>query len=97
MTKLGQDLIESAKEALRFAEGEEVPGVRVFDVPAPDVAAIRKRLGLPQAKFAERFDLSAATVRDREQGRRVPDRTARALLRAIDRDPEAVAKALRAA
>jgi len=59
-----------------------------------DVAAIRKRLKLTQAGFAARFGLSVATVRDWEQGRRVPDRPARVLLAVIAQNPEAVEQAV---
>jgi putative transcriptional regulator len=93
MTTFGQRLIESAREARAIARGEVAPA-RIFVPPDIDVAAIRKRLGLSQAKFAQRFGLSPATLRDWEQGRRRPDRTARTLLTVIDRDPEAVARAL---
>ena len=93
MTKLGQDLIQSAHEALAIAKGE-MPAARVVESGDVDVAAIRKRLGLSQARFAARFGLSAATVRDWEQHRRSPDRIARTLLRVIDRSPEAVEQAL---
>jgi putative transcriptional regulator len=54
-----------------------------------DVAAIRTRLGLSQAQFARRFGVSVGTVRGWEQGRRVPDGPARALLRVIAAEPEA--------
>lgn len=93
MSKFGQELVESASEALAIARGERVPA-RVYTPPEVDVAAIRRRLRLSQAKFAARFGLSAATVRDWEQGRRRPDRIARALLIVIDREPEAVVRAL---
>jgi DNA-binding transcriptional regulator YiaG len=59
-----------------------------------DVAGLRARLGLSQAEFARRFGLDVDTVQNWEQGRTSPDRTARALLRAIDGAPEAVAAAL---
>ena len=91
MTKLGTDLIQSAKEALAIAKGEIAPARLVEDI---DVAAIRKRMGLSQVRFAARFGLSAATVRDWEQRRRRPDRTARTLLTVIDKNPSAVEKAL---
>jgi putative transcriptional regulator len=93
MTKFGQELLESAHEAVAIARDEMKPA-RAFSVTGPDVAAIRKKLGLSQDKFAKRFGLSAATVRDWEQGRRQPDAPARNLLRVIDYAPETVERAL---
>jgi putative transcriptional regulator len=95
MTGFGRDLIESANEALAIARGEAAPA-RVLKPASIDVAKIRKRLGLSQQKFAERFGLSAALVRDWEQKRRNPDQAARTLLAVISRNPEAVAQALAA-
>lgn len=61
-----------------------------------DVAAIRAKTGLSQDRFARAFQISPHTLRNWEQGRRVPEGPARALLLAIDRDPEAVMRALAA-
>lgn len=58
------------------------------------VRRIRERSGLSQDKFGERFGIPPATLRDWEQGRREPDATARTLLRVIDADPDAVARAV---
>ena len=96
MTTFGQDLIASAREALAIAQGEIEPA-RAFVPPDVDVAAIRKRSGLSQARFAQRFGFSAAAVRDWEQRRRRPDPAARTLLIVIDREPQAVERALRVA
>jgi putative transcriptional regulator len=63
-------------------------------IPGPDVRAIRERLGLSQEAFAERFQLSLRTLQDWEQKRRVPEGPARVLLRVIEREPEAAARAL---
>ena len=49
---------------------------------------------LSRQKFVDRFGLDARAVQEWEQGRRIPDRAARVLLTVIDRDPEAVARAL---
>jgi putative transcriptional regulator len=95
MTGFGKDLMESAHEALAIARGDAAPA-RVVRPASIDVAKIRKRLGLSQQKFAERFGLSAALVRDWEQKRRNPDQAARTLLAVISRNPEAVAQALAA-
>jgi putative transcriptional regulator len=93
MSKFGKELVQSAREALAIAEGRMKPA-RVIAPRAIDVAAIRKRLGLSQGKFASRFGLSAATVRDWEQGRRIPDRIATNLLLVIEHAPETVEEAL---
>jgi putative transcriptional regulator len=93
MTKFGDELLQSAKEALEIAKGEAIPP-RALAFDAPDPALIRKKLKLSQSKFAERFGLPPATVRDWEQGRRRPDAPARALLKVIDYAPETVARAV---
>jgi DNA-binding transcriptional regulator YiaG len=59
-----------------------------------DVATIRAKTGLSQERFAKAFHISPHTLRNWEQGRRVPEGPARALLMAIDRDPQAVMRAL---
>ena len=76
MSKFGKELVQSAKEALAIARGEAEPA-GIYVPSDVDVAAIRKRLGLSQAKFAERFGFSASAVRDWEQHRRRPDSAAR--------------------
>ena len=52
------------------------------------VKVLRQRLGMTQAEFAQAFHLPITTLRDWEQHRSVPDAPARALLLAIERDPE---------
>jgi len=89
----GQELIESAREALAIAEGISQPGA-VFTPESIDVATLRKSLGLSQSRFAERYCLPVSTIRDWEQGRRRPDRAAFLLLRLIEAEPELVAKTL---
>jgi putative transcriptional regulator len=68
------------------------PKVRIM-VPT-DVKAIRAKFGLSQEKFAKTFALNLATLRDWEQERRMPHGPARTLLQIIDREPEAVRRAL---
>jgi putative transcriptional regulator len=57
---------------------------------------LRRALGLTQEEFAVRFQIPLGTLRDWEQGRAEPDQTARAYLKAIAGDPEAVQRALQA-
>ena len=62
----------------------------------PNPREIRARLHLTQEQFAERFHLRLGTIRDWEQGKKQPDSAAKVLLRVIDKDPEAVERALAA-
>ena len=54
------------------------------------VRLARERMGLSQGGFAERMRLPAATLRDWEQGRRMPDAAAITLLRLAAGAPQAI-------
>src|SRR6185295_5183449 len=58
------------------------------------VKVLRQRLGMTQVEFAQTFGLPISTLRDWEQGRSTPDAPARALLRAIEREPETMRRLL---
>ena len=58
------------------------------------VKLIRHKLGLTQAEFARAYRVPLTTLRDWEQHRSTPDAPARALLIAIERDPEALRRLL---
>jgi putative transcriptional regulator len=55
---------------------------------------VRKRLGLSQAEFSERIDVPLETIRNWEQGKRCPTGAAKALLKVLDKAPEAALAAL---
>jgi len=55
---------------------------------------VRRRLGFSQAEFATRIDVSLETIRNWEQGKRSPTGAAKALLKVLDRAPEAALAAL---
>jgi putative transcriptional regulator len=63
---------------------------------APNPREIRRRLGLTQEEFARRFQIAVGTLRDWEQGVHLPDSTAKAYLRVIEQNPNAVLQALQA-
>jgi len=63
----------------------------------PNVKKLRDRLGLTQEAFAATYRIPIGTLRDWEQGRKLPDAPARAYLTVIARNPEAVADLLREA
>jgi putative transcriptional regulator len=95
MSKLGQRLIAAAREGRAIVRGEADPATyRVYVPSEVDVRRIRRQLGLSQDEFAARFGLSAATVREWEQDRRKPEGAARVLLTVIEKEPEAVTRAL---
>lgn len=62
--------------------------------PVPRARTLRRALGLTQEEFATRYQIPIGTLRDWEQGRAEPDQPARAYLKAIAGDPEAVRRAL---
>ncbi len=94
MSKFGKRLIRAAKEVRAIARGEITSGFVVHVPEEVDVKALRKRLGYSQSEFSRRFGFSIDALQDWEQHRRTPDRTARILLTVIDREPEAVTRAL---
>ena len=58
------------------------------------VRRVRRKVGLSQTAFARRIGVPVDTVRNWEQGKRLPRGPARALLRIIDRAPELALAAL---
>ena len=83
------------KETVSISKDEADPASYRVHVPADlNVRRIRDNLGLTQKAFAARFGFPIGTVRDWEQGRRGPETSARVLLTVIDREPEAVRRAL---
>ena len=98
MSEVGEGILRGLEQALAFIDGTGDESQYVVHIPAEiDVKAIRGRLRLTQQEFAIRFGFSVNTVRHWEQGRRVPEGPTRAYLMVIDREPEAVQKALRIA
>lgn len=55
---------------------------------------VRKRLGLSQAEFSQRINVPLETIRNWEQGKRCPTGAAKALLKVLDKAPEAALAAL---
>ena len=91
-----EKIMAGLEDALAYAGGDSSRGtaheVIVADV---DITHLREKLGLSQDRIAALFGLSPRTVRNWEQGVRHPEGPARVLLQVIDREPEAVMRALR--
>jgi putative transcriptional regulator len=96
MSAAGKSILTGLQDALAYAQGNITRGdAHTVHIPeAVDVKAIRKRLGLTQAAFAQRYGFELSSVRNWEQGRRQPEGPARLLLVVIDKEPEAVHRAL---
>jgi putative transcriptional regulator len=98
-----ESLLETAR-TLRRRRRERVARLVGLERPRPartpaapepvDAREIRRLTGLSQAQFAELLGIELATLRNWEQGRRLPTGPARALLRAIRSNPIEVIKAL---
>ena len=96
-----ESMLESAR-TLRRRRRERVarmlgirdPAARPAPADEIDVRAVRRLTGLSQARFAELIGIELATLRNWEQGRRQPTGPARALLRAVRKDPVGVLTAL---
>ena len=78
-------------------EGDKAGSRRnAIAVEPTDVRALHAGLGLTQAEFEALFGVSVHTLRNWEQGRRNPEGPACALLKVIEKDPEAALRALAA-
>jgi putative transcriptional regulator len=75
---------------LTDAELERLRGAR-------RVREVRAHTGLSQATFAQTFHINVSRLRDLEQGRTQPDSAVLAYLAVIDKEPDAVRRALDAA
>lgn len=85
----------SITQAGEIRRGDRAPSRTTTFRPA-DIRAVREKLGQTQEEFASMIGVSTGTLRNWEQGRRLPDGPARALLRVAAKNPKAVAAALSA-
>ncbi|MBS0274859.1 MAG: helix-turn-helix domain-containing protein [Proteobacteria bacterium] len=85
------EIATGLSEAVGYLNGDA--GRALFKAHIPDeidVAAVRKKTGLTQERFANIYGFSPATIRDYEQKRRTPDSAVRAYLMVIDANGELV-------
>ena len=80
MTKTTIDELVGAIQEMGAVHRGERKAARSTQVTRMDVAAIRRGMRLTQAEFASVMGISLGTLRNWEQGRRNPDRTASVLL-----------------
>ncbi|HVP20933.1 MAG TPA: helix-turn-helix domain-containing protein [Anaerolineaceae bacterium] len=92
--ELFAELAASVKEGGAILRGEK-EAARTFHLDPLDIKHIRESYHLTQEKFAAMLGISVRTLRNWEQGRRVPEGPAMVLLRVADKHPEAVLDAIR--
>jgi len=85
-----EDLLASVKDMGKHMRGEKVEGVVVREFPEPDVKAIRERTGLSQTRFAFLIGVRPKTLQNWEQRRVRPAGPARALLKIVEANPQAL-------
>lgn len=88
-----KDLLKSIDQARKIHAGKMKPS-RVSKFHPIVVTNIRRKLGVSQAKFAHIIGVSIDTLQNWEQGRRMPEGPALALLKVAETNPGAVIKAL---
>ena len=79
---IGTEILDGLREIKSGEHG------RVINIP--DVAEIRAKTRLSQARFAQLLGVSVRTLQDWEQGRRSPSGAARTLLMIAARNPHAI-------
>jgi putative transcriptional regulator len=89
------NLVKSIKQAGQIKKGI-IPPSRKFEFSPLDIKKIRGKLQKSQSEFALMIGVSVSTLQNWEQGRRMPEGPARALLKIALENPKAVAKALEA-
>jgi putative transcriptional regulator len=95
LPKAGQRLIESAGQALAFAQGQAIKADHRVHIPEEiDVKKIRQKFHMNQARFAKHFGFCICTLQEWEQGRSVPRGVAKHFLIVLNKEPEAVRRAL---
>lgn len=93
-TELGLEIEAGLREAIAHRRGEiALEGRLVNPMPADRVKAIRKSVAKSPKEFERRFGVPARTLEGWEQGRKL-DVAGRILLTVIEKDPEAVERAL---
>lgn len=92
--ELFAELVASVKEGASILKGEK-EAARSVHLNRLDIKQIRERYHLTQDQFATMLGISVRTLRNWEQGRRVPEGPAMVLLRVAEKHPEVVLDAVK--
>ncbi|MGQ8820972.1 helix-turn-helix domain-containing protein [Bibersteinia trehalosi] len=94
MSQFFNDLMESLTEVKEHLEGKRTLRTETLSRPEPlhisadEVKAIRAKLNLSQAVFAQRLRTSTKTYQGWEQGKSTPNPQATILLRLVEQSPQ---------
>ena len=91
--RIDTDRVDATSEA-DIARHEAADEAEAMQDAAKYARRVRRRLGLSQAEFSHRIDVSIETIRNWEQGKRCPTGAAKALLKVLDKAPETALAAL---
>ena len=88
MSKHGQRIIKSLKQAIAYEQGDKTQGRSVTYYLPEEIANIRKKYDLTQKSLSEVLDVSARTVEAWEIGANIPSGPANKLLHLLETDNE---------
>ncbi len=88
------DLKDAVGMMARHVRGEHVAGLRMTEVPEPDVKGIREAANVSQSEFARMIGINLRTLQNWEQRRSRPTGPARALLKIVASYPKSAIRAL---
>jgi len=93
MSEIAKSIRNGLEEAVAYSEGK-CPEAVVHEFSPIDVKNVRAKMGMSQNEFASAFGISVSTLRHWERGDRVPQGPALVLLNVVEKEPQAVLKAL---
>ena len=93
MNQAFESIKRGLEEAIEFAEGKPTQAI-VHNLDAVDIKNIRSKVGMTQIEFASAFGISVSTLRHWERGDRNPAGPALVLLNVMEKEPNAVLRAL---
>jgi len=93
MSEIAKSIRKGLEEAVAYSEGK-FPEAVVHEFSPIDVKNVRAKMGMSQNEFASAFGISVSTLRHWERGDRVPQGPALVPLKVVEKEPQAVLKAL---
>jgi len=94
-TERSEALVQGLEELkAHLQRGNRLPNTESVRRRVVDIAGLRRRHGMTQQQFASAFGIALGTLRNWEQGRRIPDGPAQRLLEIIEDRPDVAAEVL---